>query len=150
MASTMQQAKFTGLTAILPATSEARRQSYRRAYEHNRHRIYALAFWMTDNELVAEALMRHTFLRAFAAGVEPSADTIDRALITELRERMPLGALTLDVGLCTEVQNVRSNTLRVELECAVVQLPATERLIFLLHDVESYDHAPHRPLSGYL
>ena len=29
---------------------------------------------------------------------------------------------------------------RVYLERAVVQLPATEKLIFLLHDVEGYDH----------
>jgi len=27
------------------------------------------------------------------------------------------------------------------LENAVAQLPATERLIFLMHDVEGYDHA---------
>jgi len=35
---------------------------------------------------------------------------------------------------------VRSNTLRVDLEAAVIQLPATEKLIFLMHDVERYDH----------
>ena len=39
------------------------------------------------------------------------------------------------------MQSVRRNTLRVDLERAVVQLPPTEKMIFLMHDVESYDHA---------
>ena len=141
MATSIQQAKITGLAAILPAATEARQPAFRRVYDRNRHRIYSLAFWMTDNEIEAEDLMRHTFLRAFAADNEPSEESIDRALVGELRERMPLGILTLDVGTCTAVHSVRSNILRVELECALVQAPATERLIFLLHDVESYDHA---------
>ena len=33
------------------------------------------------------------------------------------------------------------NIKRVELECAVVELPPTERMIFLLHDVECCEHA---------
>ena len=41
---------------------------------------------------------------------------------------------------CEKVLAVRNNTLRVDLERAVVQLPATEKMIFLMHDVESYDH----------
>jgi DNA-directed RNA polymerase specialized sigma24 family protein len=34
------------------------------------------------------------------------------------------------------------------LERAVVQLPATEKLIFLLHDVESYEHERIAKLLG--
>jgi DNA-directed RNA polymerase specialized sigma24 family protein len=34
------------------------------------------------------------------------------------------------------------------LERAVVQLPATERLVFLLHDVERYEHARISRLLG--
>jgi RNA polymerase sigma-70 factor, ECF subfamily len=37
--------------------------------------------------------------------------------------------------------SVRRNVRRVDLERAVVQLPATERLVFLMHDVEDYDHS---------
>jgi DNA-directed RNA polymerase specialized sigma24 family protein len=40
-----------------------------------------------------------------------------------------------------EVSNVRRNTLRVELERAIVQLPYTERMIFCMHDGDAYDHA---------
>ena len=54
---------------------------------------------------------------------------------------MPLGILTLNCAPAERVLSVRRNTLRVELERAVIQLPPTEKMIFLMHDVESYDHA---------
>ena len=124
------------LPAVLPSVD-----SYREAYEQNRHRIYALAFWMTDNELVAEELMMDTFCRAFLAGDRPTAEEIDRALVAELRSCMPLGILTLNCAPCDKVLSVRRSKLRVDLELAVVQLPGTERMIFLMHDVEGYDHS---------
>jgi RNA polymerase sigma-70 factor, ECF subfamily len=141
MASIIQQAKFSGYATILPSIASERADIFQAIFEANRHRIYALAFWMTDNELTAEELMRLTFCRGFAYASEPTAEALDQALVTELRDLMPMGALTLDEGVCSAAPSVRRNTLRVHLERAVVQLPATERMIFLLHDVEGYDHA---------
>ena len=114
--------------------------SYQAIYEQNRHRVYALAFWMTDNEISAEEMTGNVFRRAFARSANPSPDAIDRALLTEVRGLVTLGSLTLHCDDSTDVLNVRRNILRVHLERAVVQLPATERLIFLFHDVEGYDH----------
>ena len=141
MASGTHEAKLTGLAAYLPNAVEARAENYKQVFEEHRHRVYALAFWMTDNELAADEIMSATFCRAFAGSVDPSAESVDRALMTELREIMAIGYLTLECAPATEIHNVRGNTKRVHLERAVVQLPATERLIFLLHDVERYDHA---------
>ena len=131
---TAQQARMFGFATYMPAVLQRSVDSHNETYEQNRHRVYALAFWMTDNEWAAAELMTHTFCRAFAK-------EIDRCLISDLREYMPLGTLTLDCAPCERVLSVRRNTLRVDLERAVVQLPNTEKLIFLMHDVESYDHA---------
>ncbi len=116
-------------------------QSYQETFEESRHRVYSLAFWMTDNELLAEDLAVNTFCRAFALSSDPDAENVDRALIAELRELMPLGSLALQCAPCSRVLGLRRNIKRAELERAVVQLPPTERLIFLLHDVERYDRA---------
>lgn len=140
MARTLEQAKIAGFVAYRPGIAEARVESYKQVYDENRHRVYALAFWMTDNEIAAEDLMSNTFLRAFATSVAPEAEDVDRALLAEIRELMPVGNLTLRCSLSTSVLSVRRNTRRVHLERAVVQVPATERLIFLLHDVEGYRH----------
>ncbi len=141
MASNIQEAKIAGIAAYLPSATEARAETYKKAYQENRHRVYALAFWMTDNEIAAEELMSATFCRAFASTPALDGEAIDRALIAELRELMAIGSLTLECAPSHQIRNVRSNTKRVDLERALVQLPVTERLIFLLHDVEGYDHA---------
>jgi RNA polymerase sigma-70 factor (ECF subfamily) len=139
MATTFEGFSFAGYVRSASQTIEV--STYQQTYEANRHRLYALSFWMTDNELTAEELMQRTFRRAFSVSRQPSAEGLDRALIAELRSLMPIGALSLNCSLCEEVVAVRRNTMRVHLERAVVQLPATERLAFLMHDVESYDHA---------
>jgi RNA polymerase sigma-70 factor, ECF subfamily len=124
---------------ILVPTVESHSTEYNRIYEENRHRIYSLAFWMTDNELTAEELSANVFLRAFAGSANPTTEQIDYAFLAEVRETTALGVLTLNCT-ATATTNVRGNVKRVHLERAVVQLPATEKLIFLMHDVEGYDH----------
>ncbi len=141
MITSIQEANTSGFAAYLPSVLPSIANGYFQTYEQNRHRIYAMAFWMTDNELAAEELMTDTFSRVFAVDSQPTAEQIDSALIAELRSLVPIGTLTLDCAPCSEVRSVRYNILRVDLERALVQLPSTEKLIFIMHDVESYDHS---------
>ena len=145
MASTFQEVKLAGFLAVVP---NERGETYQKVYEQNRHRVYALEFWMMDNEMSAEELMGHVFCRAFAHSAQPSPEAIDRALLAELRELGPLGVLSLSGSVCREVLGVRRNVLRTHLERAIVGVPRTERLIFLLHDVEGYEHARIARLLG--
>jgi RNA polymerase sigma-70 factor, ECF subfamily len=142
MSLTSAEAKMFGFASYLPVLApESRIERAHEIYEQNRHRVYSLAFLMTDSELAAEQLTTDAFCRAFARNTEPTADEIDQALIGELRTYFDLGTLTLNCAPAEQVLSVRCNTLRVDLERAVVQLPSTEKLIFLMHDVEGYDHA---------
>jgi len=113
---------------------------YSEIYNEHCHRIYSLAFWITDHEPGAEQLALNTFLRAFACHGRPQAEQIDQAFLTEVREFIPLGALSLNAITSAVPGSIRGNMKRVHLERAVVQLPATEKLIFLFHDVEGYEH----------
>lgn len=141
MSLSIGEAKNLGFAQYLPTLIPSTVDSCREIYEQNRHRVYSLAFWMTDSELAAEELMIDTFRRAFARTPDAISQDIDRALVEVLREYMTLGPLTLHCAPCDKVLSVRRNTLRVELERAVVQLPNTEKLMFLMHDVEGYEHA---------
>ncbi len=138
MSSFFQDAKLTGQSAYLTPPL-AGLDHCRRVYDDNRHRIYALAFWMSDNELIAEQLMKNTFQKVFALGID-DPESIDRALLVELQEVVTLGPLSLKCQPSNSVAEARKNVRRVDLERAVVQLPPTERLVFLMHDVEAYDH----------
>jgi len=148
MASSIQQAKLAGFAARFPSVTRTELLQFESCYEANRHRVYALAFWMTDNEISAEELMRNVFLRVFATGKQPSSELVDRALVSELRQISPLGTLTLECQPVTSILNVRRNIKRAHLERAVVQVPRTERLVFLLHDVEGYEHKKITKLLG--
>ena len=146
MADTLQSA----IPQLAPYTRarETSQTGYDEIYRDNCDRIYSLAFWMTDNELTAEQLSSNTFLRAFAHSAEPAHDQIDRAFLAEVRELTPVGNLTLNCAVNTEAQSVHGNVKRIYLERAVVALPATEKLIFLLHDVEGYEHSRISRLLG--
>lgn len=145
MASTLESAISLGV--YVPAT-EATRTRYNEIYKENCDRIYSLAFWMTDNELSAEELSANTFLRAFAVAEEPTTEQIDRAFLAEIREFNSVGVLTLNSHVSSHTASIHGNIKRIHLERAVVQLPATEKFIFLLHDVENYDHARISHLLG--
>lgn len=140
MASIYQNAKLTGLEAYLPSLAAGTLQLYRQVFEAHRHRVYSLSFWMTDNEMAAEELTQDVFRRVFSEGIYADAESVDKALVAELKEKMEIGPITLDCGPSTQVVNVRRNTMRVHLERAVVELPPTERLVFLMHDVEGFDN----------
>ena len=144
MASSLQSA-IDRITTYVPAL-ETRKTRYNEIYRENCDRIYSLAFWMTDNELTAEALSSNTFLRAFAKTDEPANEQIDRAFLAEVREFTTIGTLTLNCVANND--SIHGNVKRIHLERAVVQLPATEKLIFLMHDVEGYEHGRISRLLG--
>jgi DNA-directed RNA polymerase specialized sigma24 family protein len=134
-------------TLVFP-TTEPNRASYSQIYAEHCHRIYSLAFWMTDNELMAEELASNTFLRVFSAVATPTTEHVDRAFLAEVRELGPVGILTLQAFSPQPAAPIYGNIKRVYLERAVVELPATEKLVFLLHDVEGYNHAKIGRLLG--
>ncbi len=112
-------------------------QRQRDVYETHRHRTFAVAFYMTGNEIEAEEVLEETFVRAFGTQQEPNGQQVDTAMVDELRERLPIdeeaeapAPSTLSLG--------GRNVKRTDLEEAVKDLPANERLVFLLRDVEGY------------
>jgi len=138
---------ISNLGLLIPAV-QSHTANYDGIYSGHCHRIYSLAFWMTDNEMTAEQLSGNVFLRAFAASDAPKTDQIDLAFMAEVRELMAIGTLTLNNSVSSETKSVYGNVKRVHLERAIVQLPATEKLIFLLHDVEGYGNEKISRLLG--
>ena len=61
--STLPETNLFGFARSVTAVSWGSARTYSEVYKQNRHRIYALAFWMTDSELAAEESMTDTFCR---------------------------------------------------------------------------------------
>lgn len=118
-------------------------------YDSHRHRVFALAYYMTGNEFEAEQVLSSTFVRAFCAAPEPKGQDVDSALVVELRQKLCLdcdaaalaslspSANNMDSSANLDGRNVR----RTDLEEAIQFLPHAERFLFLLHDVEGYTPA---------
>jgi RNA polymerase sigma factor (sigma-70 family) len=117
-------------------------------FDSHRHRAFALAYYMTGNEIEAEQILTSTFIRAFQTVTEPSGQDVDSALLEELRQRSHLHtdiAASIVAPAANPEQTPSSlaerNIKRTHLEEAVRDLPASERLLFLLRDVEGYSPA---------
>jgi DNA-directed RNA polymerase specialized sigma24 family protein len=123
------------------AVEQSCEQQQRDVYESHRHRTFSLAFYMTGNEIEAEEILANTFVHAFQQNERPDAFAVDSALLAELSNRFALRqeepAAVLSPGRGLSHRNVR----RPDLEVAVRNLPANERLLFLLRDVEGYSPA---------
>jgi RNA polymerase sigma-70 factor (ECF subfamily) len=126
---------------VSQAAEQSAEQQQRDVFESHRHRTFSLAFYMTGNEVEAEEILTITFVRAFQQHEKPDAFAVDSALLQELSERFPLrneeSPAVLVPGAGLNHRNVR----RPDLEVAVRNLPANERLLFLLRDVEGYSPA---------
>jgi RNA polymerase sigma-70 factor (ECF subfamily) len=113
-------------------------QKRRDAFESHRHRVFALAFYMTGGELEAEQVLTDTFIRAFRQMPEPDGPTVDRSLVAELKECVDFAPPVAEPIPAASPAPLQRNVKRPDLEAALTRLPATERMIFLLRDVEGY------------
>lgn len=129
------------------ATRQLREESVdvqRDVYDSHRHRVFALAFYMTGNEIEAEDILTSTFVTAFRATAKPDRGQVDSALVAELRQRFPLNQSDSSPDLqagCARADLGQRNVRRTDLEEAIQTLPPGERLLFLLRDVEGYSPA---------
>ncbi len=132
-----KQSRGSHTIVVAEAQQRTEQQKQRDIYETHRHRIFSISYYMTANERIAEDILTGTFLQAFSAASEPDVAEIDDALLRELEERLslaPEAPAKPDADADLRYGQVR----RTDLEEAVAMLPARERFIFLLRDVEGY------------
>ena len=113
-------------------------QAQRDIYDSHRHRVFSLAYHMTGNELAAEQLLTSSFIAAFSVAPKPDGLVIDQALIAQLRHYFSFTSAAPAVMDTATVPVSGKNVRRTDLEEAIQELPSTERLLFLLRDVEGY------------
>jgi DNA-directed RNA polymerase specialized sigma24 family protein len=141
-----------GSSPILPPSIIVQsRDSYsltdeqRDVFESHRHHVFSVAYYMTGDEREAETILGATFVETLRSHPRPSIEQLDQSLMAELHSRLPMDPVPAEepsAGSSLDGRNVR----RTDLEEALWQLPARERLCFLLRDVEGYNPARIAPL----
>lgn len=108
----------------------------RDVFESHRHHVFSVAYYMTGDELQAESILQDTFTEAFRVDSRPSIEQLDGSLMMELHRRLTLTPVP-PVSISSDGLGA-ANVRRTDLEEALWELPARERLCFLLRDVEGY------------
>jgi RNA polymerase sigma-70 factor, ECF subfamily len=125
-------------TLVRLQTGQSLEQRRRDIYHSHHHRVFAIAFYMIGNEMEAEQVLTHSFVRAFSSSPEPDARTIDYALIKELEKQLCFQMRGEMVDAASTDSLAKANVRRTDMEEALPDLPPMERIIFLLRDVEGY------------
>lgn len=128
----------TATIAVTEAAEQSVEQRRRDVFESHRHRAFSLAFYMTGSEIEAEEILAQTFVRAFQKDAEPDGFGVDSSLVCELAQRFSLRQEQPAAVVSQDSALGEAHVHRSDLEAAIQQLPANERLVFLLRDVEGY------------
>jgi RNA polymerase sigma-70 factor (ECF subfamily) len=130
--------KYSAKAAAKQMSKQCLQERQRDVYESHRHRVFSVSYYMTGSEIEAEELLQDTFISAFQRTPEPDQETVDAAMLEQIRERLQLEEAEAPPIPKNVYLPGGRNILRADLEEAIRCLPPAERLVFLLMDVEGY------------
>ena len=131
-------------------------EAFKELYDAHATRLYNLAYRMAGTAVEAEDLLQEIFLQAFRKlssykGESTIGTWLYRLAVNLCLDRLRSRQGKMDrvtVALDGEggqaggpaVRRIDSVVLRLDLERAIEQLPASYKAAFLLHDVEGFEH----------
>lgn len=160
LSSSSQDVRVAGEAAAIEQAKQGNPSAFEFLYNLHKRRIFSLCLRMTSNREEAEDLTQEVFLQVFRKiGTfrgESAFSTWMHRLATNLvlmrlrRKGLPTSSLEEAAGQNSEDSwkrelgapdiSLAGSVDRVTLERAIQALPDGYRLIFLLHDVEGYEH----------
>ncbi|CAN5285029.1 RNA polymerase sigma factor [soil metagenome] len=131
-------------------------ESFEELYRRHFRRVYALCLRMLGNPTEAEDLTQETFIQLYNKIRSFRGDsqfttwlhrmTVNQVLMHFRRRKSrpefttPEGETPVQIVRGTENPNAMPVVDRITLENSISQLPPGYRSVFVLHDVEGYDH----------
>ena len=134
--------------------------AFRSLYELSVDRVYALCLRLAADPGLAEELTQDVFVRAWEKlrsfrGESAFSTWLHRltvnVVLTEKRTRGRREKRIFPAGELEDLERPRSTPApgtRLDLEQAIAALPAGARAVFVLHDIEGYQHEEIAEMSG--
>jgi len=158
VASKKQNSKFSEAEAIELA-KQGDAEAFRALYDLHRRRVYSLCLRMTTNTAEAEDLTQEAFLQLFRKIVTFRGESAFSTWLHRMAVNVVLmhlrkkGLQVVPLEETTETEEdapkkdfgaqdpaLAGSIDRIRLQNAIASLPAGYRTIFVLHDVEGYEH----------
>ncbi len=130
--------------------------AFKELYDAHATRLYNLAYRMGGSEAEAEDLLQEIFLHAYRKLSSFKGESTLGTWLYRLAMNLCLDRLRSRQGKTdratvpldddhgeagrTTVRQIDASVLRLDLERAIEQLPASYKAAFLLHDVEGFEH----------
>ncbi len=130
--------------------------AFEELYERHNRRVYSLCLRMTHNVVEAEDLTQEVFIQLFRKigsfrGDSAFTTWLHRLAVNQvlmhfrkrgvmLEQTTEDGDIPVQMVRGTENPNAMPVVDRIALDRAVAQLPTGYRTVFVLHDVEGYEH----------
>jgi RNA polymerase sigma-70 factor (ECF subfamily) len=131
-------------------------EAFKELYDAHATRLYNLAYRMAGTAVEAEDLLQEIFLQAFRKLSSYKGESTIGTWLYRLAVNLCLDRLRSRQGRMDRVtvvldgeggqaggpavRRIDSVVLRLDLERAIEQLPASYKAAFLLHDVEGFEH----------
>ncbi len=145
---------------LVAAARDGSESAFRSLYEGSVDRVYALCLRLAADPALAEELTQDVFVRAWEKldtfrGESAFSTWLHRlAVNVALTERRARGRREARVSLGSDLANldrparIAAPGIRMDLERAIASLPAGARAVFVLHDIEGYQHEEIAEMSG--
>ena len=148
------------MSDLLGRAQSGDEDAFAELYRTHVGRVHALCLRMTGDPHAAADLTQDVFVRAWEALPLFRGDSALGSWLHRLAVNVFLGhrrsgnrrelrvLTTAEPGLLERPQGERSPGLGMDLEQAIAALPERARLVFVLHDVEGYQHGEIAEMAG--
>jgi len=149
-----------GITGVVRRAQSGDRAAFEQIYRENVGRVYAICLRILANSARAQELTQDVFVRAWEMigtfrGESAFSSWLYRlavnAVLVDLRAKKRRTArvvITDDLSVYDKASNTANPGNAIDLERAIALLPEQARAVFVLHDVEGYQHSEIAALMG--
>jgi RNA polymerase sigma-70 factor (ECF subfamily) len=113
-------------------------QAFERLYRRYLSRIYSLCTRLSGSRTKGEELTENVFVRAWEELPQFKSESAFATWVHRLATDVVLNGRKEDEGAAATIE--QAGSARLDLSQAIDRLPAGDRRIFVLHDVEGYKH----------
>jgi RNA polymerase sigma-70 factor (ECF subfamily) len=150
----------TVITSLVRRAQNGDRAAFEQIYRENVGRVYAVCLRIVVNSTRAQELTQDVFVRAwemigtfrgesaFSSWLYRLAVNVVLVDLRSKRRRTARVMVTDDLSMYDQGHNLAAPGTTIDLERAIAALPEQARAVFVLHDVEGYQHGEIAALMG--